>query len=144
MPVMPKAQCVEYGCKKPSIPHSVYCELHAPPGKVMSVQRREANNAYKVRSWESIRIAQLSSHPLCQCCLGSGLVRAATLVDHVFPWRKIGKHAFTSNLFQSLCSPCHSVKTGLEQKGIFRYYAKDGSKDLSTHDYTYYVLNMRG
>lgn len=144
MPVMPKDQCVEYGCKKPSIPHSVYCEVHAPPGKVKTQTRKNANDAYKHRSWESVRIAQLSGNPLCQCCLNSGLVRSATVVDHVFPWRKIGKHAFMRNIFQSLCPPCHSVKTGLEQKGVFRYYEKDKTIDLSVNDYTYYVTNMKG
>ena len=46
----------------------------------------------------------------------------ANEVDHVFPWSKLGTQAFDYNVFQSLCKDCHSVKTGLEQRGIYRHY----------------------
>jgi 5-methylcytosine-specific restriction endonuclease McrA len=46
-----------------------------------------------------------------------GIVRAANVVDHVFPWRSIGAHAFRANRWQSLCAECHSVKTASEQRG---------------------------
>ena len=142
MPVMPKDQCAEYGCKMSSIRGSVFCDLHVPAGKKKTQSRLDANAAYKHRSWESIRQSQLSVDPLCQACLNNGVVTAATIVDHVFPWRKIDKSAFVRNIFQSLCPNCHSVKTGLEQKGIFRYYEKSNTIDLSVNDYEYYMRHL--
>ena len=134
MPIMPKDQCAEYGCKQSSIPHSIYCESHAPK-TVTSKDRKEFNSAYRAPSWNSIRCRQLSTVPLCQSCMAESRVTDASTVDHVFPWRKIGNHAFTRNLFQSLCVSCHSVKTGLERKGVFRHYATDGIIDLNVNDY---------
>lgn len=61
-----------------------------------------------------------------------GIVRAASVVDHVWPWRAIGPHAFRANRMQSLCPECHSVKTALEQRGVCREF---GVRDWSLADY---------
>jgi 5-methylcytosine-specific restriction endonuclease McrA len=79
-----------------------------------------------------MRQAQLSRFPLCAACKHQGLIRAASVVDHVWPWRTIGLEAFRVNRLQSLCPDCHSVKTGLEQKGIAREY---GVRDWGLADY---------
>lgn len=137
MPIMPKDQCNEFGCKLNSIPHSAFCEIHST--KVVETEtRKDFNTFYKSAAWQSVRWRQLSIAPLCQACLVDGRVTAAKAVDHIFPWQKIGTFAFAKNKFQSLCMPCHSVKTGLEKKGIFRYYSPDGIKDLTVHDYSHY------
>ena len=91
---------------------------------------------YNTQTWRSLRAAQLSRQPLCGACIGRGLVVMATVVDHVFPWRQISDAAFRESELQSLCWECHSVKTGLEQKGIFRRWASDGSYvDYSINDW---------
>jgi hypothetical protein len=69
-------------------------------------------------------------------------ITSANHVDHVFPWTAIGEHAFRRNLFQSLCETHHGVKSGLEKKGIFRYYL-DPIKDYTTEDYAYVMLNSQ-
>jgi 5-methylcytosine-specific restriction endonuclease McrA len=79
-----------------------------------------------------MRQAQLSRFPLCAACKDQGLIRAASVVDHVWPWRSIGPDAFRVNRFQSLCPDCHSVKTGLESRGVMREY---GVKDWTLRDY---------
>ena len=79
-----------------------------------------------------MRQAQLSRFPLCAGCQDRGQIRAASVADHVWPWRRIGPEAFQVNRLQSLCPDCHSVKTGLESRGVMREY---GVKDWSLEDY---------
>ena len=87
-------------------------------------------------------MAHLSINPLCACCAIEGRVVAADAVDHVFPWKNYGAHAFRRNIFQSLCFEDHSRKTALEAKGIYRHYAPDGMKDYGYEDYAYVVRNL--
>jgi hypothetical protein len=77
----------------------------------------------------------LSKQPLCQACMLLGRIVGAVHVDHVIAWKPIGPHAFINSRFQSLCGPCHSVKTGLEQRGIFRHYKPGGAVDYSLEDW---------
>jgi 5-methylcytosine-specific restriction endonuclease McrA len=77
----------------------------------------------------------LSKQPLCQSCILLGRIVGAVHVDHVIAWKPIGPHAFTANRFQSLCAPCHSVKTGLENRGVFRHYTDRGVVDYSPGDW---------
>lgn len=129
---MPPAQCDTYGCKAPARPHSRYCAAHAPTPKAKPQGR---DDLYKSKAWLTMRMGQLSKDPLCAACRCDGRVTAASHVDHVFPWREIGEHAFRAAILQSLCPACHSVKTGLEQKGIIRHYAPDGPIDYELADY---------
>lgn len=132
MPSLPRSRCNSLGCKTPSVPHSRFCEQHAPVGK----RKDSAHDAmYKGAAWASLRTSQISRQPLCQACLLEGRVASAAHVDHVFPWRTIGPQAFRVNLLQSLCGPCHSRKTGLEQKGTFRHYRTDGVHDYAIGDW---------
>ncbi|WP_082342771.1 HNH endonuclease signature motif containing protein [Vulgatibacter incomptus] len=64
-------------------------------------------------AWKKLRDSHLSKHPLCALCLSSGRVRAAFLVDHIRELIDGGARLDPSNL-QSLCSPCHSLKTKQE------------------------------
>ena len=72
--------------------------------------------------------------PLCQSCALAGRVTQAQHVDHIVPWKRLGPWAFTIGPFQSLCGPCHSVKTGLESRGVFRHYTDYGPIDYSMTD----------
>jgi len=135
MPSIPLDQCATYQCKAPSIRGSVYCLEHAPIQKTSKT--REAFNApYKSKAWQSIRARQLSREPLCAACKIEGRINQANHVDHVFPWAAIGPHAFTRNLWQSLCPECHGQKSGLEKKGVFRHYT-DKAQDYTAQDYAY-------
>lgn len=60
---------------------------------------------------------------------------AAEAVDHVFPWKSWGPNAFRVNIFQSLCAPCHSRKTALELRGVFRHYTGGAFTDYTPPDY---------
>ena len=106
---------------------------HAPAKK--TTKERQAFNApYKSKAWAAIRTRQLSVSPLCAACLIDGQITQAEHVDHLFAWAAIGPHAFTRNLFQSLCPECHGVKSGLEKRGIYRHFT-DKARDFALGDY---------
>lgn len=102
-------------------------------------QARESDSIYQTPAWRTVRQRQLSTQPLCQACLSRGKVEAAQHVDHVFPWKHIGKHAFLHNVFQSLCQADHSHKTGLEKQGKYIHYTADGEKEYTVNDYNFVV-----
>jgi 5-methylcytosine-specific restriction protein A len=141
MPYAPfNSVCRELGCKNAKSKLNSFCLdhgglQHANEGK---------DNAYSNPAWRTIRRAQLSKQPLCQSCLTRGHVASALHVDHVFPWRQIGEHAFINNIFQSLCHECHSHKTAQERKGNYEHYTQDGIKNLTKSDYSYSMSQFHG
>ncbi len=131
MPSIPKqTKCGTLGCKNPRAKHGGYCIEHggtdAFPSKRYNISsgRKEAMAMYKTKHWEGMRKHQLSAHPLCAGCLSGGIITPATQVDHVFPWQQIGDHAFFRNIFQSLCTNCHSSKTGSEKQGLVKRFGQ--------------------
>ena len=98
---------------------------------------RETDSIYQTPAWRTVRQRQLSIQPLCQACLTRGKVEQAQHVDHVFPWKAIGKHAFLNNIFQSLCHADHSHKTGQERKGNYLHWTMEGEKAYTQDDYSY-------
>lgn len=134
MPTQPRPQCAKYRCKQPTRPGSSMCIDHAPPPTVNRA-KRETDREYKTAIWQTIRAGQLSRQPLCQSCQLAGRVTLGIHVDHVIPWRLIGSAGFTNNRFQTLCAPCHSQKTGLEKRGIFRHYIDPAPVDYSPGDW---------
>ena len=134
MPTQPRPQCSIYRCKQPTRPGSSMCIDHAPPPKVNRA-KRENDREYKTAIWQTIRAGQLSSQPLCQACQLAGRVTLGVHVDHVIPWKTIGPVGFTNNRFQTLCAGCHSQKTGLEQRGIFRHYTDPAPVDYFPGDW---------
>lgn len=123
MPILPSnTKCAQLGCKHTRSKMNSFCLRHGGMDTIDTEERKAFKSMYQQPMWKQLRNTQLSKQPLCQCCLNKGRVTAALHVDHVFPWNKIGKAYFYNNLFQSLCHECHSAKTALEQKGVFRYY----------------------
>ena len=134
MPYAPyNSVCRELGCKNPRSKLNSFCSEHGG----LEHTNDGKDNAYNNPAWRTIRRAQLSKQPLCQSCLTRGQVTSALHVDHVFPWRHIGEHAFINNIFQSLCHECHSHKTAQERKGNYEHYTQDGIKNLTKGDYAY-------
>ena len=129
MPTVPSnGKCSSLGCKNPRSKYSSYCLEHGGRDTQLTYRTKERDKAhafYLTAQWSRHRIAQLSRQPLCQSCLTRGIIISATEVDHVFPWRRIGAHAFYRNLFQSLCHDCHSHKTQQEKKDTILYFANE-------------------
>jgi 5-methylcytosine-specific restriction protein A len=138
MPYLPSnTKCTELNCKNKRTKLNTYCLEH---GGIEYSKNKQVNNVYQSAVWRSIRIRQLSKQPLCQACLLDNRVESAQHIDHVFPWKQIGDHAFINNLFQSLCAEHHSHKTHLEQRGIFMHYSDSKAEELSKHDYNAKIL----
>ena len=140
MPSVPKqTTCSHLGCNNPRSKHNGFCLEHGGRDKSnykfnSTQERKEFNAMYNTNQWLTLRQIQLSKHPICAGCKTEGIVTPATTVDHIFPWRHYGKHAFYINLFQSLCNTHHAYKTQLEQHGIYRRYA-DHVIDYGKADY---------
>ena len=141
MPSIPKyTKCAHLGCKNTKTRLSSFCVEHGGRDGYTgnkynnTKERQDFNSMYATKQWKVFRQVELSKNPLCAGCLSEGKVIAANHLDHVFPWAKIGKHAFYHNIFQSLCQSCHSSKTSLEQKGIFRQYGTP-HKDWKLNEY---------
>lgn len=149
MPTVPNnTKCSVLGCKNVKSKHNSFCIEHGGRDTYNHKQydkgdkRKEQIAMYQTSQWRTLRQIQLSTEPLCASCLADGIVRQAEHIDHVFPWQILGQTAFYHNLFQSLCAPCHSSKTHLEQKGIYRKYGKP-NKDYSIVDYKRVCLGHR-
>lgn len=147
MPILPvNNKCATLGCKNSKAKHGSNCIEHG--GTDTFNRKYRQTDLYKVRmdkykskEWQATRIRQLSESPICAGCFSGGIITPANTVDHVFPWMHISEEAFTYNIFQSLCTQCHSSKTGLESKGIYRLYGKP-NKDYTIKDYAF-IMRMK-
>ena len=149
MPTVPSnTKCSVLGCKNKRSKFNSFCTEHGGRDTYnhkqydKAPQRREQIAMYQTPQWLTLRKIQLSTKPLCASCLSQGIVTQAVHIDHVFPWQKIGQVAFYHNLFQSLCTSCHSSKTHLEQRGIFRRYGNP-NRDYTLDDYTRACIGQR-
>lgn len=144
MPTIPNTtKCAQLGCKNIRSKINSYCLEHGGLDSIQTDERKAFTSMYQTNHWRSVRDVQLSKQPLCQACLTTGRVSMASHVDHLFKWNALGKEAFYTNIFQSLCTECHSVKSGLEKRGIYRHYTSNGIKDYSLTDYRT-VLDKQG
>lgn len=135
MPTVPRqTKCGYLGCTNERSPLNSYCMEHGGKTYNQSKKRKQSNAKYNTALWHKLRLIQLSKQPLCQACMVRGRVTQATVVDHLFPWNQLGEVAFVANVMQSLCPECHSVKTGLEQQGVFRHYTNP-TKDYAIQDW---------
>ena len=128
MPYLPtNKKCATLTCKNDRSRFSTHCIEHGGRDVQRSYndtdKRKERNSYYSTAQWQRHRQLILSQSPICKACLIHGIVTPATEVDHVFPWSQIGAQAFYVNLFQSLCKPCHTYKTALEQRGVIQFYS---------------------
>ncbi len=81
-----------------------------PPEQVR--QRGSASSRGYDRDWQVLRLLHLQCSPLCVSCAKQGRAAAATVVDHVRPFkgRDDPLRMDPTNL-ESLCHPCHARKT---------------------------------
>ena len=142
MPTIPKlTKCLTLGCREERSKFNAYCMGHGGRDTFdhkrwnSSEKRRLSNDRYQTTQWRKLRQIQLSKHPLCAACLSEGKIAQAIHIDHLFPWSQVGDDAFYINIFQSLCHSCHSIKTSLEQRDIYRHYGIP-TKDYRMSDYS--------
>lgn len=88
---------------------------------------RNSQLKYSDRRWRWKRAAWLAAHPLCVFCLARGIVRAATIVDHIQPHRGSDELYWSDDNLQSLCKPCHDGAKQARDKGkLLRGCGADG------------------
>lgn len=82
---------------------------------------------YRDKRWHRLRYKQLQREPLCRFCAKRGIVRAATIPDHITAHRGNEQLFFDPENLQSLCKWCHdSVKQQMEKSGIERGCDENG------------------
>ncbi len=85
-------------------------KLSTAPHRLASIAA--GDNRLRGRAAVKRRASWLDRHPLCKHCEAEGRVAAAVTPDHIVPIWKGGVDS-EANL-QSLCGPCHDVKTKAE------------------------------
>lgn len=132
MPSVPTSKkCNFLGCPETKIFGTNFCEKH---GATRSEKYKQNQKLYNSKGWKSIRAAMLSKHALCASCFSRGIIQPTEHLDHVIPHHQ-DTDRFLVNLFQGLCAACHTQKTTLEKKGIYRHYTPDGAIDYKESDY---------
>lgn len=73
---------------------------------------------YNTPRWKAERKRWLQLYPLCVVCQAAGRISAATVVDHIQPHRGDQALFWDSKNWQSLCKPCHDLKTAGETRAV--------------------------
>ena len=138
MPSTPTyVKCQMLGCKNEKTYRSAFCLDH---GGAPTEKMKENAKLYNSAAWKQRRDAERSLHPICAKCLVEGRVEQTTHVDHVFPHRR-NTNRFHQNLFQGLCTSCHTLKTNAETKGVIQHWTQNGLKEYVESDYGFVLLN---
>jgi 5-methylcytosine-specific restriction enzyme A len=113
MPTRPKGPCAVKSCPGRAT-NGRYCADHA---KERRRKRRAPDNRPSPskrgygRNWQAKRAMYLKAHPNCVEC-----GQPATEVDHIIPLAAGGTNEWVN--LNSMCKPCHSRKTVLEDGGL--------------------------
>lgn len=93
---------------------------HSKAQQLQDQQRGSASERGYTSRWQRARRTYLRSHPLCVHCQQQGCLVPATVVDHVIPHKGDWQLFWDEANWQSLCKPCHDVKTATEDGGFGR------------------------
>ncbi|AIQ63306.1 HNH endonuclease [Paenibacillus stellifer] len=115
MPSKPKRPCGQPGC--PELTDKGYCDKHR---KERDRRRGTAASRGYGHKWKVARDQYLKEHPLCVECLKVGKVEAARAVDHIIAHKGDPVLFWNRSNWQSLCIPCHSLKTVQKDGGFGR------------------------
>lgn len=106
---MPKRHCLHPACRDWAT-YRGRCPIHAKEHD-RSIDRK-GKATYNTKRWQILRRHKLGLNPICELCDKN----LATEVHHIVPIAEGGEEFSLPNL-QSLCKPCHSGQTRLEQMG---------------------------
>ncbi|MEJ8306651.1 HNH endonuclease signature motif containing protein [Saccharibacillus sacchari] len=112
-----KKFCRKPGCKQ-VVAGGGYCDQHQQPAHSYDQQRGTAAQRGYGHEWRKARAVYLQQHPLCAECERAGRVQAATVVDHVVPYRGDRTLFWDRANWQPLCATHHSEKTAKEDGGF--------------------------
>jgi 5-methylcytosine-specific restriction enzyme A len=115
MPYAPKHPCGYPGCTDLVEAGNGRCERHRVQERQDLDRRRGSAAARGYGSkWRAARKEFLRQNPLCAKCCALGILRAATVVDHVIPHKGDSKLFWLQSNWQPLCKRCHDRKTVLD------------------------------
>jgi len=115
----PKRPCLEQGCNILIDYPNTYCDKHKPVRKP-DTDRPSAHQRGYNGEWRRYRLDYLAKHPLCVQCLSVGLIREATVVDHIKPHKGDKQLFWDRSNHQALCKRCHDMKTARKDGGFGR------------------------
>jgi 5-methylcytosine-specific restriction enzyme A len=91
----------------------------------LEIDQMEQKRLLGTQRWRNRARHQLMIEPMCRLCAARGIVRAATVADHIVP-HKNNPRLFDGPL-QSLCKSCHDrSKRAEEGKGYLPDVGVDG------------------
>jgi len=100
-----------YGQMKRRVLGTALAVRHVSP-RASSSQR-----GYDAR-WRKYSRVRLKRDPLCVHCKAHGVLRTATVTDHIVPHRGDYELFWDPDNHQSLCITCHNQKTAKEDGGF--------------------------
>ena len=113
----PPRVCSKPGCGTLTVEPDGRCKEHKrkPFDGLRSPDKRrkynkdqpESNAFYKTGAWLKARAAVLRNKPLCEECNRIGIVKVATLVDHIIPYRERPDLGLSLKNLRPLCHSCH-------------------------------------
>jgi|DEB0MinimDraft_4_1074332.scaffolds.fasta_scaffold12145_4 5-methylcytosine-specific restriction protein A len=96
---------------------------------------------YNSTRWQKLSKKQRKEQPLCANCLTQGRITSASkeqlVADHIIAHKGNLQLFYDYQNLQTLCHPCHNIKTNLEDGGFGRTGVKPkghGADGLPTHD----------
>ncbi len=114
MPHRPPKVCAALGCSMLAL--SRYCGRHARERAAQPDSRENSTRRGYGYDWQKLRLWHLRQHPLCADCEARGVTELAKDVDHIVPIAVDPSRRLDPTNLQSLCRPCHTVKTGADQR----------------------------
>lgn len=81
-------------------------------------RNRASRTLYGTRRWRRERLVFLAANPLCVECERHGVIRAASVVDHIDPHHGDETVFWDDKRWQALCVSCHSRKTAAQDGGF--------------------------
>jgi 5-methylcytosine-specific restriction enzyme A len=115
MPYAPRHPCGHPGCAALIEAGNGRCAMHRIQERQELDRRRGSSTARGYGStWRTARKEFLRQNPLCIKCYSLGILKTATVVDHIIPHKGDSRLFWDQSNWQVLCKRCHDKKTVLD------------------------------
>jgi len=116
LPTKPVSPCRYPGCPEFAT-NDGYCRIHRIKiDRLYNQQRGTPSERGYDTTWNKVRKAYLSKHPLCESCNKEHRITPAAHVHHVQDISKRPDLRLDYDNLMSLCKPCHTKITFKEQQ----------------------------
>ena len=89
-------------------------------------QRERSSDLYHTYRWTKLSAAFRAAHPLCAECNRKGIIKPATVVDHIIPYPICKDYFFDRSNLQSLCDECNHEKGQRDKRLIGEWRRSTG------------------